>query len=91
MAMQKVVKRDNIRIFIVFPPWQKYIVCILITAEKGGLPSGAQKGRPSFRYSYSIVILLPEASFFGSSFGISTVRTPDSYLAFTSSGLTSPT
>ena len=49
------------------------------------------EGRPPFLLTYSMAILLEEVSFFGSSFGISTVSTPDSYLAFTSSGFTSPT
>ena len=40
--------------------------------------------------SYSIVIELPEESFFTSFFGTMTVRTPDSYFALMSSGFTSP-
>ena len=58
-----------------------------------GLDGGALKGIAAALMLTDHVgaILLPEVSFFGSSFGISTVSTPDSYLAFTSSGFTSPT
>ena len=49
------------------------------------------EGAPPDSFAYSMAILLEEVSFFGSSFGMSTVSTPDSYLAFTSSGFTSPT
>ena len=45
---------------------------------------------PAF-VTFSVIPFGPEVSFFGSSFGMSTVSTPDSYLAFTSSGFTSPT
>ena len=40
--------------------------------------------------AYSIAIDELEGSFFASAFGTSSVRTPDSYFAFTSSGFTSP-
>ncbi len=40
---------------------------------------------------YSMAIAVEEASFFTSSFGTMTLRTPSSYFALTSSGLTLPT
>ena len=40
---------------------------------------------------YSMAIAIEEASFFTSSFGTMTLRTPSSYFALTSSGLTLPT
>ena len=40
---------------------------------------------------YSMAIAVEEANFFTSSFGTMTLRTPSSYFALTSSGLTSPT
>ena len=61
----------------------------ILLAKGKGFP--VAEGRPPFLLTYSMAILLEEVSFFGSSFGISTVSTPDSYLAFTSSGFTSPT
>lgn len=40
---------------------------------------------------YSMAIAVEEANFFTSSFGTMTLRTPSSYFALTSSGLTLPT
>ena len=40
---------------------------------------------------YSMAIAVEEASFFTSSFGTMTLRTPSSYFALTSAGLTLPT
>ena len=79
------------RIFNTFSPRWKSKKPYCRTEEKGGLPSAAQKDKPPFIDAYSIAIRLPEVSFCCSAFGISTVRTPDSYLAVTSSGFASPT
>ena len=74
-------EKDEIHVILPYPPRER--------KRRSAFP--VAEGRPPFLLTYSMAILLPEVSFFGSSFGMSTVSTPDSYLAFTSSGFTSPT